>query len=144
LSQTPHDSCWPSELEWSSFNHTLDGALIYPTPPASVCYPSQPNYKEEACALIRSQWFDSTFHGQDPISIDYPIWANNSCNPIYPNGTSITGEVDAGEKGCSIGNYPVYVVNATTTQQVSAALEWAGKKNIRVVVKGTGHSYVGR
>jgi hypothetical protein len=144
ISQAPHDSCWPSKSEWSSLNSTLSGALIHPTPPASVCYSSQPDYNEDSCDIIRSRWFDSTFHAQDPISIDYPVWANNSCNPIYPNGTSVTGETTAGERGCSIGNYPVYVVNATTAAQVGIALKWAGKNNIRVVVKGTGHSYVGR
>jgi len=56
----------------------------------------------------------------------------------------VIGEADAGKKGCSIGNYPIYVVNATTAEHVSKALEWAGKKNIRVTVKSTGHSYNGR
>jgi hypothetical protein len=109
-----------------------------------VCYPEQPNYDEVQCAFIRSRWFNSTWHAEVPSSIDYPVWANNSCNPIYPNGTSVTGNADAGKKGCSIGAYSVYVVNATTAEQVSTAFKWAGQKNIRVVVKSTGHSYPGR
>lgn len=141
---TPNDPCWPSSPEWSSLNTTLSGALIRSTPPASVCYSNQPNYNEEQCALVRSQWFNSTWHAENPISVDYPIWTNNSCDPIYPNGTSVTGNSNAGKKGCSIGNYPVYAVNATTAEQVSKALKWADEKNIRVVVKATGHSYSGR
>lgn len=125
-------------------NTTLSGALIQGRSPASVCYPAQPDYNEEACATIRTRWFDSTFHASDPVSIDYPTWTNNSCNPIYPNGTSVTGNHHAGEKGCSVGAYPAYVVNATTSYRVAKALIWAGKKNIRVVVKATGHSYTGR
>ncbi|KAF2257823.1 FAD binding domain protein [Lojkania enalia] len=141
---TPIDFCWPSQKEWSTFNDTISGHLIRSVPPASVCYPSQPNFNEERCAFVRSQWFNSTWHAEDPISIDYPIWANNSCNPIYPNGTSVTGDSNAGKNGCSIGNYPAYAVNATTVEQVRSAFKWAGRKNIRVVVKGTGHSYAGR
>ncbi|KAF2281462.1 FAD-binding domain-containing protein [Westerdykella ornata] len=141
---TPNDTCWPSSAEWSAFNDTLSGRLYRGVPPASVCYPSQPNYNEDRCAFVRSQWFNSTWHAEDPISIDYPIWTNNSCNPIYPNGTSLTGDVNAGKRGCSIGNYPAYVVNATSAEHVSKALKWAGKKNIRVVVKSTGHSFAGR
>lgn len=56
----------------------------------------------------------------------------------------MTGNHHAGEKGCSVGAYPAYVVNATTSYRVAKALIWAGKKNIRVVVKATGHSYTGR
>jgi FAD/FMN-containing dehydrogenase len=78
------------------------------------------------------------------VSIDYPIWTNNSCNPIYPNGTSITGDTAAGAKGCSLGSYPVYVVNATLPSQIRTALLWAKERNIRIVVKNTGHSYSGR
>jgi hypothetical protein len=72
------------------------------------------------------------------------VWANNSCNPIFPNGTSVTGDVTAGQKGCSIGGYPVYVVNATDAEHVAEALKWAGEKKVRIVIKNTGHSYPGR
>jgi FAD/FMN-containing dehydrogenase len=46
--------------------------------------------------------------------------------------------------GCSPGAYPAYVVNATTATQISHAVRWADKRNIRLVVKGTGHSHSGR
>lgn len=109
-----------------------------------MCYPDQPNYDVKACTFIASQWFNSTWHATDPVSIDYPIWSNNSCNPIYPNGTSVTGDTAAGAKGCSLGAYPAYVVNATSPGQIGTALKWAATKNIRVVVKSTGHSITGR
>ncbi|KAF2802247.1 FAD binding domain-containing protein [Mytilinidion resinicola] len=141
---TPTSDCWPSATEWSALNDTVSGQLIQAVPPASVCYSAQPNYNEDACDYIRSQWFNSSFHAEDPISIDYPVWANNSCNPIFPNGTSVTGDVQAGEKGCSIGDYPVYVVNATQPEHIAGALQWAAQKNVRIVVKNTGHSYPGR
>ncbi len=109
-----------------------------------MCYPDQPNYSEAACAYVASQWFNSSWHATDPVSIDYPVWANNSCNPIWPNGTSVTGDPDAGIRGCSIGAYPVYVVNVTTTEQISTALQWADRRNIRIIIKSTGHSFLGR
>jgi len=52
--------------------------------------------------------------------------------------------VNAGKKGCQIGGYPVYVVDARTEEHVAEALKWAGEKNVRVVVKATGHSHQGR
>ncbi|KAF2029844.1 FAD-binding domain-containing protein, partial [Setomelanomma holmii] len=140
----PNSQCWPSEAEWASLNKTLGGALIRGVAPGSVCYPDQPNYNPDACAFVASQWFNSTWHATNPVSIDYPIWTNNSCNPICPNGTSIIGDPGAGARGCSMGAYPAFVVNATTPKDVGAALKWAGERNICVVVKSTGHSYPGR
>ncbi|KAB8260903.1 hypothetical protein BDV32DRAFT_149063 [Aspergillus pseudonomiae] len=58
---------------------------------------------------------------------------------IYPNGTSLTGNTRAGEKGCSIGNYPPYVVNATEAGHVQAALKFARRWNLRLNIKNTGH-----
>lgn len=130
--------------DWADLNNTLSGALIRGKPPASVCYSNEPNYNEEACAFVRARWFDSTFHASDPVSIDYPTWTNNSCNPIYLNGTSVTGDSDAGTRGCNDDTYPAFVVNATENSQIATALKWADVKNIRVVVKATGHSYTGR
>ncbi|KAJ5201330.1 uncharacterized protein N7498_005993 [Penicillium cinerascens] len=48
------------------------------------------------------------------------------------------------DRGCSIGALPQYIVNATTDQQVATALRWATERNIRIVVKGTGHDLSGR
>ncbi|KAF7173040.1 hypothetical protein CNMCM5623_005141 [Aspergillus felis] len=136
----PSDPCWPSATEWASFNETVAGRLIKAVPPASVCYPSEPNYDREACNTVLSSWTHSAFHSADPTSVDAPGFANNSCNPIYLNGTSITGDPEAGKNGCSIGNYPVYVVNATNAKHIQAALKFARDKNIRFTVKNTGHN----
>jgi hypothetical protein len=38
----------------------------------------------------------------------------------------------------------VYVVNATGVDDVRAALRFAKEKNISLVIKNTGHSYLGR
>lgn len=140
----PGAADWPSLEEWSNLNTTLNGRLIQTTPSAAPCYPSQPSYDPNLCESIASQWMNSSFHASDPSSIDYPIWVNNSCNPIFPNGSSITGDVDAGRRGCSIGRYPVYVVNATEVAHVQETVEFAGRTSVRLVIKNTGHSFPGR
>ncbi|EGC44961.1 FAD binding domain-containing protein [Histoplasma capsulatum var. duboisii H88] len=140
----PGDACWPSAREWQALNSTIDGKLIRAIPPASVCYKSQPTYDAAACSSILAQWHTSGFHLQDPISIDFPMWAGDSCPPIFENGTSVNGDPTAGKKGCSIGRHPVYVVNATGPEEVVTAVKWAGERNIRVNVKATGHSLTGR
>jgi FAD/FMN-containing dehydrogenase len=141
---TPLDHCWPSEETFARLNQSVSGRLIRTVPPASVCYTEQPNYDPKACETILTSWFDSAFHYHDPTSVDSPIWAGNPCPPIFPNGTSVTGNPDAGAKGCDIGGYPVYAVNATEASHVQEAVNFARENNIRLNVKSTGHSFQGR
>lgn len=154
--QTPNTPCFPKDDDWKALNSSVNGALIKTIPLASVCYQDSPfdDFNDTLCKEVASQWTNSSLHAADPASIDYPIWANDSCNPIYANGTSITGDPNAGNKGCSLGGggggrgfgggYAYYSVNVSSAEQVSAALKWAGQKGVRVTIKNTGHNYPGR
>ncbi|KAL3440147.1 hypothetical protein BJX65DRAFT_300683 [Aspergillus insuetus] len=134
----PGEDSWPSPIEWHSLNASIGGRLIHSVPPGSVCYPEWPNYNTKACDEVISQWTAAKFHPSNPISINSPVWTNSSCNPIFPNGTSVTGDPHAGEKGCSIGSYPVYVINATDASHVQGALRFAQRWNLRTNIKNMG------
>ncbi|KAH7217798.1 hypothetical protein DER44DRAFT_835117 [Fusarium oxysporum] len=138
-----HDSCWPSTKTWNSLNSTVDGHLIRYIPPGAVCYKSHPNYNREACDEVIEEWPVSKFHSSDPASL-HTEWANAGCTPVYNNGSSIYGDPNAGKRGCLNGVLPAYVVNATMTDHVIAALAFAAKHNIRLVIKNTGHAGNGR
>lgn len=60
-----------------------------------------------------------------------PFFANQSCDPFMPQSTP-----------CQLGNYVSYAVNVSCAMDVQAALSFAKKANIRVVVRNTGHEYV--
>ncbi|KAF3000543.1 hypothetical protein E8E14_000864 [Neopestalotiopsis sp. 37M] len=135
----PTNDCWPSEADWASLNDTISGRLIEAVPPASVCYPALPDYDAAACELVLANWTTPEYHSLNPISIHDPAWANNSCNPIYENGTSVSGDVNAGAKGCSLGFYPEYIVNATNGADVQAVFAFADTWNLRTTIKNTGH-----
>jgi FAD/FMN-containing dehydrogenase len=47
-------------------------------------------------------------------------------------------------KPCQLGGLPRYVLNATDAAQVATAMAWANARDIRVVIKGTGHDLNGR
>ncbi|GJD03912.1 FAD binding domain protein [Colletotrichum higginsianum] len=136
---SPTDACWPSDAEWEAFNATITGNLIRTVPPGSVCYPDEPNYDSEACDAVISGWSSSVFHSSDPASVS-TAWSNSSCVPVYPNGTSVDGVPGAGDRGCSLGALPSYVVNVTGPEEVQGALRFAREKNLRVVIKNTGHN----
>ncbi|KAF4219238.1 hypothetical protein CNMCM6805_006951 [Aspergillus fumigatiaffinis] len=130
--------CWPSESEWTSLNETVSGRLIKTVPVASVCYPSEPAYNPETCQSVRSNWTTWPFHSADPASVGDPS-LDNACSPIYANGTSVSGNPNAGKQGCSLGAYPPYVVNATCAEDVQASVRFAKEWNLRMNIKNTGH-----
>ncbi|KAJ8112324.1 hypothetical protein ONZ43_g5419 [Nemania bipapillata] len=134
---TPSDPAWPSSLEWQKLNSSIGGSLLQTVPAASSCYANNPFGAPDSCGDVSYGWGYSYFHASLPESIDYPIWANNSCLP--PNATGYDTSL-----GCHVGGYPSFIVNATTPVQIATALKWASDRNIRVVVKGTGHDLNGR
>ncbi|KAJ5872905.1 uncharacterized protein N7529_005258 [Penicillium soppii] len=134
---SPADFSWPSYDEWGALNRSIGGVLIKTAPVASSCYPGNPFNSPQNCTDLQNKWSYAAFHASLPESIDFPIWTNNSC---LPDG--VTGYTEG--KGCSIGGLPQYVVNATTENHVATAMKWASRRNIRIVVKGTGHDLSGR
>ncbi|OTB06265.1 hypothetical protein M426DRAFT_72332 [Hypoxylon sp. CI-4A] len=139
----PSEPCWPSAVEWESFNKTIDGKLIEARPPGSVCYTSEPGYNQTACESIISNWTAADFQSSDPVSVG-SAWTNNTCDPIYPNGTSIYGDAPAQDKGCPLGGLSQYVVNVTDPSHIQSTLGFAKTRNIRLNIKNTGHSGAGR
>lgn len=134
---SPADSAWPSTNEWAALNRSIDGVLVKTAPIASSCYPGNPFNSPENCTSVQDKWYYAAHHAVWPESVDYPIYSNNSCVP-----KGVTGYAEG--KGCNIGGLPQYIVNATTIEHVSKAMSWASKRNIRIVVKGTGHDLNGR
>ncbi|EFJ04335.1 hypothetical protein SELMODRAFT_138860 [Selaginella moellendorffii] len=45
---------------------------------------------------------------------------------------------------CSQGSVPVYAVNVSTLSHVQSAVRFASAKNIRLVIKNTGHDFFGK
>ncbi|KAI9715287.1 MAG: hypothetical protein M1812_006098 [Candelaria pacifica] len=127
----PNTPSWPSVEQWNSLNASISGQLLAPLPPAAVCDNSLPIHNTGACAYVTSQYESSDFHAQDPVSIDQPNWENDACLPVE------------GVK-CDLDAFPRYVVNATSADHVVKAVEFAGEKGVRLIVKGTGHDYLGR
>ncbi|CAG8009588.1 unnamed protein product [Penicillium salamii] len=134
---SPSDLSWPSQDAWNSLNQSIQGTLIRTAPVGSSCYSGNPFNSPENCTVVKNHWSSAAYHAAWPESIDYSIYANNSCLPPGVDGYS------AG-KDCSIGGLPQYIVNASTEHQVATAMKWASHRDIRIVVKGTGHDLGGR
>ena len=60
-----------------------------------------------------------------------PFFANHSCDPFAPENSP-----------CIIGGYVRYAIKVTEPQDIAIGLEFAKKRNIRLVIRNTAHEYV--
>lgn len=111
------DAAWPSEASWTKLKTEVGGRLIKLESPLSPCKDAPTG---KACEDV----------------------LKNLANPYYisdePAYTQASGWVDAWTSVPS-----AYAVAAKSTQEVVAAVNFARKNNLRLVVKGGGHSYLG-
>ena len=113
----PGDPEWPSAAQWDQLNQDLGGRLIKVESPFAACL-------------------------DDPGSATCARFFDSLKNPYYLGDevglTQTLGWVDAWTSQPS-----VYAVAARTTGDVVAAVNFAREHNLRLVVKGGGHSYQG-
>lgn len=113
----PGDPGWPGESEWSSLNKQVGGRLIRPDSPLEHCRAAD---KAEIAEV-----FDKTLKNPYAIGDD-------------PALTQSTGWTDAWQTRPS-----QYAIAAERVGDVVAGVNFARKHNLRLVVKGGGHSYLG-
>ncbi|KAG9235252.1 hypothetical protein BJ875DRAFT_529554 [Amylocarpus encephaloides] len=133
----PRDKAWPSKDTWGLFNGLLNGTLLSTVPIAAPCYGNWESYNRGRCERIGKSFTDPYFFftssENDQNSIMFPLFQGGTCLPIdNPNGY------------CAIGGYPVYTVNVSTVAQIQLAVNFARNANLRLVVKNTGHCYLGK
>ncbi|KLU91525.1 FAD binding domain-containing protein [Magnaporthiopsis poae ATCC 64411] len=136
----PGDVDWPSDAEWAALDSVLEGRLLKPTPLGAACDPSHPAYSAARCqTLVRDASRTRTLL-DDPLTI-LNVWPQgDTCRVALPG----SGPGGADPPPCTRGGFPEYVVNATTVRDVQAAVNFARNKNLRLVVKNTGHDFGGR
>ncbi|RYP69723.1 hypothetical protein DL771_005925 [Monosporascus sp. 5C6A] len=132
----PGDEDWPSERKWKIFNKLLGNALIPTTPLAAPCYPDWEVYDAAKCEAITANWGDAYIHEDDPTSVMWPIWEGRTCLPGVDKG--------AGNETCTLGAYPVAAVNVSSVAQIQLAINFARNANLRLVIKNTGHCFLGK
>ena len=114
----PAESCWPDGKVWGKLADSLNGKLIKPQLLTMEC---QKDANSKKCL------------GE----------LNAIKNPFYiqskAGGTQTQGWYKAWDTAPSI-----YAVEAKTTQDIVAAVNFARKYNLRLIIKGGGHDYLGR
>ncbi|KAI8935077.1 hypothetical protein NX059_007672 [Plenodomus lindquistii] len=135
----PGDVTWPSSTDWSAFNETVQGRLIATIPIGAPCHSfsshnaSLSTYSQAECDALRNVWyFPETHLSSSSSPMAYPF-SQNSCNPwLPPNAT------------CTLGGHVAYSVNATSVKDLQKTVTFAKHNNIRLVIRNTGHDYLGK
>jgi FAD/FMN-containing dehydrogenase len=113
----PGDPAWPSEASWDRLSRDVGGRLVKVRSPLAACTDAPSSL---ACEQVFKDLKNPYYLG-DEIGL-----------------TQSLGWVDAWTSKPS-----VYAVAARTTHDVVAAVDFAREHNLRLVVKGGGHSYQG-
>ncbi|PWW80057.1 FAD-binding domain-containing protein [Tuber magnatum] len=132
----PTDHCWPKPSEWVSFNASVSGSLIAVKPVASPCH--DPTFDQAACDDAKTNYKSSVWRGSFPGGYQQVNWEtsavkNETCYIDTPRSSP-----------CGQGNVPIYAVAATSSTQIQKAVDFARERNLRLVIKNSGHDYLGR
>ncbi|KAI7784264.1 fad binding domain containing protein [Diaporthe eres] len=131
----PSDSDWPSHAMWDVFDRLLGEALILTRPMGAPCYDSEWGERDESeCANTIRNSANADFLSADPTANYWPIFEGRTCQP----------KNDTSGSQCTIGGYPEYAVKVTNVAQVQLAINFARAANLRLVIKNTGHCYLGK
>ncbi|KAH8198309.1 hypothetical protein TruAng_007511 [Truncatella angustata] len=129
----PGSTDWPSGAELVQLNSSLGGSLLQPVPLAAACYQGPYQNATQCNSLLRNT-ATSRVYIDDPLTV----------LTTWPEGDTCPVTATAGSLSCTQGGYPAYVVNATTVKQIQAAVNFARNKNLRLVIKNSGHDFLGR
>ncbi|KAK8041122.1 hypothetical protein PG994_014129 [Apiospora phragmitis] len=163
----PGDACWPSAQDWTEFNATIGGKLVTPFQLAAVCH--NPGYDEAACEVIQREWtspwlqfgtlsflsFPSLLflHSPFPTLVLHLVYSTCCFGPLFGDILLTGGTVQrrillfahgSSQLPCELGNTITYSVNATDASDFSKAVQFARRRNIRLVIRNTGHDYLGK
>lgn len=113
----PTDPEWPSEAQWNQLGQAVGGRLVRLRSPLDACVADPAG---DRCAAVLARLRNPDYLGDDPALAQSLGW------------------VDAWTFRPS-----VHAVVAETAADVAAAVNFARERNLRLVVKGGGHSYHG-
>ncbi|PLB51154.1 FAD-binding domain-containing protein, partial [Aspergillus steynii IBT 23096] len=133
---SPSQPCWPSDETWRTINESVSGRLIAVKPVAWPCH--DPTLDKALCNERKTLSDDSFWRREQPGALQYQNWealpsSNQSC--FFETPSSVP---------CGQGRVPVYSVVAETVNDIQEAVRFARDKNLRLVVKNTGHDFLGR
>ena len=145
---TPKQACWPSANDWSAFNSTVGGRLVKVVPWADPCFPKPNGVRNAECNAVKSSYMSGLARADQIGIAQSENWAYcysnegdaaecqlNQLNPFL--SVTLLSE-------CKLGRISPYAVAVSSAEDVQKTIAFAKQRNIKVVIKNTGHEYLGR
>jgi len=110
-------------------------------PISSACYEG-PGYNKVRCDEVTKDFGDSIWRANQPGAVQHTTWETYS--PLEESCPLPSLLTDGTRKQCKQGSVPQYAVRARNAQDISTAVKFATKHSIPVVIKNTGHDFLGR
>ena len=126
-----------------SFSHSglLSQPFLHPLPTAYACYPTSSSTPVSNCSWVQALYTDRIFRSDNPGSMQNAnfeayLFLNGTIDACYLN---VTLDIP-----CKQGSIPPICVDIRKAEDAQAAVNFAKEKNLRLIVKNTGHDYLGR
>ncbi|KAJ6557664.1 hypothetical protein B0H19DRAFT_1148313 [Mycena capillaripes] len=120
----PGSAGFPDANTWSTLNATISGRLVVAVPSAKYC--------ADLGGCSDAQWTSALFRSGIP-------GAMNQGYDLNPPSLCLRNSTTCGQ-----GDVPLYSVEAQTAEDIQNAVKFAAAHNLRLVVKSSGHDYLGR
>jgi len=142
----------PTTQDWNTLNHTLGGRLKIGVPFAEPCFSLLNGGKANVpsateCSVVQSRYGDHLFRSDNFGAYEIPQWetcqtTGDEClldftNPLNPAAFSPPAQ-------CRQGSVPNFYIDVIGPNDVLAAYAFSKKTKVPLVIKNSGHDYIGR
>ncbi|RDW84128.1 uncharacterized protein DSM5745_04454 [Aspergillus mulundensis] len=136
---------------WDALNASVNGNLHYGEPMLAPCYArydaatESPNLDIPECLEAQTRGGDLTYS-----TSQFGSYVNSQWGGCQRTGESCTFGAIRPDiltpvlKECKQGSVPSLYVDVRSVEDVQRTMEFASRYNVRLVVKNTGHDYMGR
>ncbi|KAF4513234.1 hypothetical protein G6O67_000532 [Ophiocordyceps sinensis] len=130
------EPCWPSHHEWQALNSSVDGTLVSVRPAANACH--DPAFDAAACNASSVKSTNSLWRASQPGAVQWTNWEawperNESCFFDSPKSTP-----------CLQGRVSLFSTMVEKAEHIQAAVRFAATHDLRLVIKNSGHCFLGR
>ena len=126
----PTDSCWPTDRQLQAFSASLSNPLVNIRPIGAAC--RDPTFDATRCAEVTTNQFNGTWRSDQ---IGAAIYPDGEFAGFGAENCDISGPRSA---PCAQGNVPLLGVNVSTVGDIRRAVVFAGRHNLKLVVKNSG------
>lgn len=134
------EKCWPNEIEFAKLTSQLSRPILHPLPPASTCYP--PLAPCDDCSVIKANYTNGIWRSDQPGAMqhtNFETFVSHDDDTLSACYLDTTLGVPCGQ-----GSIPPVGVDARSERDVQSAVNFAKQHNLKLVVKTTGHDFLGR